>query len=132
MKLKQNIPLRVKMNNAPTLLKPHSDKDNRILTIPKTFERHLTLNPKSEYPKINLTCNNNSIKNNNNTNHNIRDDEKIEDLNYYNVSRTNVFNKNNKIVSENSNNSDSLIKSPMKIMVISFKIIIFFSWEFFR
>jgi hypothetical protein len=63
MKLKQNAPLRLRINNTPTLLKPYSDKDNRVLNSPKTFERQKTI-PKSGCPILIPNNLNNPNKNN--------------------------------------------------------------------
>lgn len=76
MKIKQNAPLRLKIQNTPTLLKPYSDKDTRVLLPTKTFERQLT-NLKSDYPIL-IQSNATNIQAFNKTKN--KEEEKKEDL----------------------------------------------------
>jgi len=115
MKLKQNAPLRLRINNTPTLLKPYSDKDTRILNSPKTFERQLTT-PKSCCPIV--------IPNNLN-NQNKKYFKKLQ--NYENVKKEEIviLNDNGKNPYEKPvKNKDSIINANDSISKTSSKNIV--------
>lgn len=115
MKLKQNAPLRVKINNTPTLLKPYSDKDTRVLIPPKTFERQLTI-PKNDYP---ISVQNNTNNLNKNTFNKLKNyqDVKKEDIVVYNDNGINPYEKKTKNKENYINANDSIIKTSSNNIV---------------
>jgi len=104
MKLKQNLPLRLKINNTPTLLKPYSDK----LLATNAYERQIT-SPKSDYPI--LIPANATHKSNKNTFYQLKknDEEKKEEVVI--ISNIGGLNTNDKI----AKNKDSFITASDSI-----------------
>ena len=126
MKLKQNAPLRLKITNTPTLLKPYSDKDTRIFIPTKTFEHQLTI-PKSDYPI--LIPSNACKQNNKNTCNKIKiyDEEKKEEKVIYNDRSLNKFEKQAKnkenIINASESKTESSLKNIVKNICNYYKII---------
>jgi len=114
MKLKQNAPLRVKISNTPTLLKPHSEKDTRN-SIASNLRGQLILNKKYEFPNINLNNNNSNMKN---ISKNILQEEKKEEKIHNNINRMNNLEKISKAQGNTNNMSDSFFKSNANSNVI--------------
>lgn len=80
MKINQNIPLRVKINKTPKLLKPQLDKETKSL-LSKENEKHYIINNnnnfKPSYPKISTISNSSNIIA---SHKNIQEDQKQEDI----------------------------------------------------
>ncbi len=122
MKVKQNPPLRLKINKTPILLKTQSDKDARIL-VPNTSEKKLLISTKNEYPKINIH-NTTSIKNN--SSKNFIEEEKKDYNNNFNLGKTYTINKIIEGVDKTTSNIDFLNKSSKKNMVLIILFILIF------